>query len=978
MGVETPLEFVEKWRKVNLKESASAQSHFNDLCELLDHPKPLDVDPEGTWFTFEYGVNKTTGTQGFADVFKKGFFGWEYKGKRKDLQAAYSQLQQYAPALANPPLLIVCDTDRFVIHTNWNDLVSETHEIALEELLNSDKLNLLRYAFHDPDKLKPAKSRQQLTIEAASDFATIADKLRQRGHDPHDIAHFVNRLIFCMFAEDIDLLPKNLFTNLLERGIRTPDDLERKLASLFSAMRDGKEWGMEDILWFNGGLFDDDKALKLELDEIKMVYKTAQKDWSDIDPSIMGTLFERCLDPGKLNWGVHYTDRSMIMKIIDPVIVEPLISEWDEIKDKINQELAKADEFDDIIGKDLTKKELISLAGRSTKARNKAQKLYNKFKVKLKEFKVLDPACGSGNFLYLSLQSIKDIEDLVNLEGEKKFGLSREMPEVGPENIYGIEINPYAAELARVSVWIGEIQWVKKHGFTVPANPVLREIENIVCHDALMNEDGSEYHWPKVDTIVGNPPFIGDKKMNRELGEGYTSSVRELYKGRVFGGADFVCFWFYKAYEYLKDNRLKRVGLVSTNSIRSGRSREVLKKICDSYCIYNAWSDKEWVNEGASVRVSMVCFSKEPMPSHLNGSKVQKIYPNLEGKIDNSSIDFTRAKKLKENKKTCFVGVIFNGEFEVSGEFARECLLDPVNVNGKPNTDVIRPTLNGDNFNGSRPEKWVVDFGVEMDKAEASFYEKPFRYVLENVKPYRQRKNDDGEFEVKDSSCREKWWRHARPRPAMRKAMQGLDHYIATPMVSSYRTFSFLDSSVLPDQKLVTYARDDFGFLGILHSKMHYLWTLRMCSWIGAGNDITYSNQAVFETFPFPSGMEPNVELSEFEDNLKAQKIIVAAKRLNELRESWLNPAGSIKRIPEVVDGYPDRIVPVDKASEGILKKRTLANLYSDMPTWLRETHKELDDAVAGAYGWLTDLGDDEILEKLFVLNQERAKKELI
>jgi len=277
MIIDTPLKFIEKWQKINLKESAASQSHFNDLCELLDHPAPLNADPEGTWFTFEYGVNKTTGAQGFADVFKKGFFGWEYKGKRKDLKAAYSQLQQYAPALANPPLLIVCDRDRFVIHTNWNDLVSESHEIALEELLNPEKLNLLRWAFHDPDKLKPKKSRQQLTVEVASDFATISERLRKRGNDPHNVAHFVNRLIFCMFAEDIELLPKNLFTNLLERGVKAPDDLQRKLASLFTAMRDGNEWGMEDILWFNGGLFDDDKALKLKPDEIKMVYKTAKK-----------------------------------------------------------------------------------------------------------------------------------------------------------------------------------------------------------------------------------------------------------------------------------------------------------------------------------------------------------------------------------------------------------------------------------------------------------------------------------------------------------------------------------------------------------------------------------------------------------------------------------------------------------------------------------------------------------------------------
>lgn len=283
----SPQQFIEKWQKSKLKERAAAQEHFIDLCHLLEHPTPAEADPDGTWYTFEYGAQKTTGSQGFADVWKKGHFGWEYKGKHKDLQAAYAQLQQYAPALANPPLLIVCDTDRFVIHTNWNDLVSETHEIALEELANPDKLNLLRYAFFEPDRLKPAKSRQQLTEEVAGKFATISEKLRQRGHDPHQVAHFVNRLIFCMFAEDIQLLRKGLFTDVLERGLKHPADLQRKLSSLFAAMRDGGDWGMEEILWFNGGLFDDDTALELKPDEIQMVYDTAKKDWSDIDPSIM-------------------------------------------------------------------------------------------------------------------------------------------------------------------------------------------------------------------------------------------------------------------------------------------------------------------------------------------------------------------------------------------------------------------------------------------------------------------------------------------------------------------------------------------------------------------------------------------------------------------------------------------------------------------------------------------------------------------
>ncbi len=967
MAIDTPLKFVQKWQKVNLKESASAQSHFNDLCELLEHEKPLDADPEGTWFTFEYGLNKTTGTQGYADVFKKGCFGWEYKGKNKDLKAAYSQLQQYAPALANPPLLIVCDTDRFVIHTNWNDLVSESHEIALEELLNPDKLNLLRWAFHDPDKLKPAKSRQQLTVEVARDFATISERLRQRGNDPHDVAHFVNRLIFCMFAEDIELLPKNLFTNLLERAVKSPDDLQRKLSSLFVAMRDGKEWGMEDILWFNGGLFDDDKALKLELDEIKMIHETAKKDWSDIDPSIMGTLFERGLDPKKQSQlGAHYTDREMIMKIINPVIVEPLMQEWEDIKEKINAELKKAIEYDDVIGKDLSKKDLVSLAGKATKARNRAEKLFNTFKVKLKEFKVLDPACGSGNFLYLSLQAVKDIENLVNLEGEKKFGRSREMPEVGPENIYGIEINPYAAELARVSVWIGEIQWIKKHGFSVPSSPVLRKMDNIACHDALMNEDGSEYHWPKVDVIVGNPPFIGDKKMIRELSEEYTLALRKLYKNRVPGGADLVCYWFAKSKDYMKGGWLERGGLVSTNSICGGKNRLVLDAICKEFQIYNAWPDEDWINEGAAVRVSMTCFTKTEQPIlKLSNIVVSAINSDLSEKTSNLSIDASKVIALNENQGVSFIGTQKGGNFDITGDLAREFLLKPTNPNGKNNDEVLKPWVNGQDITRRPSGKWIIDFGVNMTEGDAALYEAPFAYVEEKIKPKR--------IGNREAIANNKWWIHQRSRPDMRKHLRGLNRFICTPRVSKHRVFVWLDELVLPDSATVAIARNDNVIFGILHSKYHEIWALKLGT--ALEDRPRYTPSTTFETFPFPEGLEPKVASSEFEDNPKAQKIASAAKRLNELRENWLNPEGSIKRIPEVVEGYPDRIVPADKAAEKILKNRTLTKLYNDMPTWLQHAHKELDDAVAESYGWPTDLSDDEILERLFALNQERTKK---
>lgn len=958
MASITAHQFIEKWGKSKLKERAAAQEHFIDLCRLLEHETPAEADPDGTWFTFEYGAQKTTGSQGFSDVWKKGFFGWEYKGKHKDLQAAYAQLQQYAPALANPPLLIVCDTDRFIIHTNWNDLVSESHEIALEDLQDADKLNLLRHAFYEPDKLKPAKSRQQLTEEVAGKFAAISEKLRLRDHDPHQVAHFVNRLIFCMFAEDIALLPKGIFTDLLERALKNPADLQRKLSSLFGVMRDGGAWGPEDILWFNGGLFDDDTALELKPDEIQMIHDTAVKDWSDIDPSIMGTLFERGLDPAKQSQlGAHYTDRDMIMKIINPVIVEPLIREWEKVQDKITDELTKAEAYSETTSKGAEQK---------TKALNRAQKAYNAFKAKLKSFKVLDPACGSGNFLYLSLKALKDIEQQVNIYGEMTFRHTQSIPEVGPENIYGIEINPYAAELARVSVWIGEIQWIKKHGFTVPAKPVLRKLENIVCHDALMNEDGTEYHWPKVDVIVGNPPFIGDKKMFRELGKEYTLKMRTCYEGQIKGRSDFVCYWFLRSRKQIEAKKAVRAGLVSTNSIRQASNRGVLEDVKENLKIYRAYGDEPWTIEGASVRVSIVCFGDKKQiisPVSLDENEVEEISASLTS-LSKDSMNISKLAKIKDNEGIAYQGIKRVGRFEIPYETAREWLLLPKNPNGRPNSDVLKPWASGFDILRRPQRMWIIDYGWNTSEDKACLYEKPFEFLNEHVKPTRVGK--------REKRANEEWWIYYWPRPEMRQKINKISRYLATPSVAKHRLFRWVNSTIVPDGSLIVIARDDDFFFGFLHSKYHVLWSLRSGSTLE--DRPAYTPTTSFETFPFPKGMEPNRTGRELEKNPKAQKIAEVARKLNELRESWLNPAGSVKIVPEVVEGYPDRIVPADKAAEKILAKRTLTNLYNDPPTWLLNAHKELDDAVAEAYGWPTDLTDDEILEKLFALNQQRAK----
>lgn len=947
----TPQKFIETWQKVELKERTASQSHFNDLCELLGIDKPTTADPKGEWFTFEKGASKSGGGEGWADVWRKDCFAWEYKGKRKDLDAAFEQLRRYAIGLENPPLLIVSDMDTIRIHTNWTNTVQKVHVIALDGLADAANRDILKACFENPEALKPAKTRQLLTEEAAAKFADIAERLRARGHDGLVVAHFVQRLVFCMFAEDVNLLPNKMFQRMLEGCAAEPEDFELHAKTLFGAMRSGGMVGFEKVDWFNGGLFDDDAALPLNGQDLKDLLVAAKLDWSDIDPSILGTLFERGLDPAKRSQlGAHYTDREKIMQIVNPVIIEPLMAEWAGVKAAMEAALAKAG--------------AAAAKGARTKAENEAMRLFSGFMEKLADFRVLDPACGSGNFLYLSLLALKDIEHRAQLEAEA-MGLPRGFPRTGPENVLGIEINPYAAELARASVWIGEIQWMRRNGFEASRNPVLRSLNNIECRDAVLNADGTRAEWPRADVVVGNPPFLGNKKMIGELGEDYSVRLRRAYSD-VPGGVDLVCYWFDKAWDQMEARDLKRAGLVATNSIRGGANREVLKPVVDGGCIFNAWSDEEWTVDGAAVRVSLICFSGTTEAEVLlNGEPVVEVFSDLTAHAGGS--DLTDAKALSENSGKSIIGRQKDGPLDVQGDVGRMLAKAPGNPHGKPNWEIVRPWRNGMDLTRRPSDRWLIDF-MDLEEQEAALFQAPFEYVRKHVKPLR-------EFN-RDTKRRSHWWRPGRTGDDIRTALKGLDRYLGTPRVSKHRLFVWLDASINPDCQIVVVARDDDTAFGILHSRFHEFWALRMGT--SLEDRPRYTPSTTFETFPFPEGLTPNIPAADYAADPRAQKIAAAAARLNELRENWLNPADLVVRVPEVVPGYPERILPKEGAAEAILKKRTLTNLYNERPAWLDHAHAALDEAVAEAYGWSEDwragkLTEDEILARLFRLNQERA-----
>ena len=989
----TPDQFIAKWQATTLKERSAAQEHFIDLCRLLDEPTPAESDPTGAFYCFERGAKKTTGGDGWADVWKRNCFGWEYKGKRKNLNEAFVQLHRYAPALGNPPLLIVSDMEQIIIHTAFNGTVPDKYSLALEDLRNPDNLRLLKWAFTEPERLRPKLTTAVLTEKAARQFGELAQTLCERGHDTTQVAHFCQQILFCFFAEDIGLLPNQLFSKLLEIGQQRLEHLPATLTNLFNTMATGGFFGNDPVDWFNGGLFDAATPLPLTRADVTTLRELAQLNWSAIEPSILGTLFERGLDPNQREQlGAHYTDPASIMRLVNPVVLDPLRAEWrlqqvaitelvDKIaarKSKVNKAIAAASTTT------LTTESVEEIIIVREKARNaetaekrKIEKRCRDFLNRLQKFRVLDPACGSGNFLLLALRGLKDLEHEVILDAER-LGLPASFPKVGPENVLGIELNAYAAELARVTVWIGEIQWMLNHGFSLAKNPILKKINIIDQRDAVVNADGSEPNWPTVDVIVGNPPFLGDKRMLGAMGDEYVKRLRNCYQGRIPGGADLVTYWFEKARTQIETGKAKAVGLVATNSIRGGANRKVLERICETMTIFNAWSDEQWFNSGAAVRVSLICFGNMELTPVLNGEAVAAIHTNLTAGGD-GICDLTQAQPLIENIETSFFGLCLAGAFDISGDMARQWLCQS-NSHGCPNSDVLRPLRNGNDILKGSKDRWVIDFGNNMEEEAAARYEMPFDYIVKQVKPIR--------LINRERVRAEKWWRMGRPRPELRKTIKGLFRYIATVETAKHRIFVWLPISVAPEHRLIVIAKQDDMNFGILSSLFHTSWATSIGGRLGVGNDPIYNSTRCFQQFPFPIGLTPvdtggaiatlesgaiiPMVAAEYQDHAKA--IAEAAFELNQLRENWLNPPDWIERQPEVVAGYPDRIIPKPEyAAE--LKQRTLTNLYNQRPDWLVNAHQQLDCAVAAAYGWeddVTELNEAEILQRLLALNLAR------
>ena len=951
----TPSEFAAKWLGNTRTERAAAQEHFIDLCRMLEVATPNEADPTGEWYAFEKGAEKTGAGGGFADVWKRAHFGWEYKGKHKDLGAAYDQLLLYREALESPPLLVVCDLERFEIHTNFTNTKKVVHSFTLTDLSENpgEPLRILRAVMSNAFALKPEETPAQITEQAAARFARLAASLQARGHDPERVAHFLNRVLFCFFAQDSGLLPRGLVTRLVANTTSQPDQFTTGLKSLFGLMSTkGGLYGTERIDWFNGGLFDGDDVLDFTIDDLKVVKDVSALDWSQVEPAILGTLFERGLDPDKRGQlGAHYTDRGSIMRVVEPVVLAPLRREFEAMKVGVEELLASG-----------------KANRRSRRMALNPELQFRAFLDRLRTIRVLDPACGSGNFLYVTLQLLKDLEKEAILWGWERLKIAQPFPAVDPHVVLGIEVNPYAAELARVSIWIGHIQWMLNNGFSYQRDPVLEPLENIECRDAILvrgaNQLARPAEWPDAEFVVGNPPFLGGKLLRVGLGDGYVDDLFTAWRGRVPREADLVCYWHEMAREMIAGRKTRRAGLLATNSIRGGANRRVLERLKQTGDIFMGWSDEPWVVEGAAVRVSIVAQDDGSETERtLDGRAVAVIHADLTGGAV-GSLNLTGSRTLAENAKVAFMGDTKGGAFDLPGQLAREMLLAPINVNGRPNSDVVVPWANGLDITRRPRDMFIIDFGLVMTLDEAALYEAPFQYVQEHVMAQRE----------KSRTTIKEWWLHERPRVEMRRATTSLNRFIITPIVAKHRLFTWASRPTLPDHQLIVIARDDDYAFGVLHARAHELWALRMGTWQGKGNDPRYTPTSTFETFPFPWPLNTPEDAMTAEQRRNRDAVANAAQALDEARERWFNPAGLARREPDVVSSLPSRLVPVDEAATKELIKRTLTNLYNQRPQWLDNLHRTLDAAVLAAYGWSADMSETELLGQLLALNHQRTE----
>jgi hypothetical protein len=1033
--------FIARWRASGASERANHQLFVAELCEVLgvEPPRPAGAVHEKNDYTFERFVRlrgEGEAGYGYIDLYKRGCFVLEAKqgadavgeavhpytlertrlkagtatretrNWERSMKRAMEQALRYARALPAedgwPPFLVVLDVGYCI--DLYADFARQgktylpfpdgtRHRILLEHLADPAVREVLRMVWTDPLALDPTRRTARVTRDLAEKLARLAASLERGGHQPDVAAGFLMRCLFTMFAEDVGLLPPRSFHDLLARHRDRPDLFPDALSDLWQRMNEGGyAAGLgERVPQFNGGLFADTTALPLSPEQIDLLIVAAEFDWTDVEPAIFGTLLERALDPRERHkLGAHFTPRAYVERLVLPAVVEPLRDEWNAV-----QAAAAAHE----------------IIGDEAAARREVQTFHRR----LCSLRVLDPACGTGNFLYVALEHLK------RLEGEVVIALSSYAGQqtldmtgghtVSPAQFLGLEVNPRAAAIADVVLWIGYLQWhFRTYGDARRLDPpILKTYRNVECRDAVLDyderrqrlADGGEpvtrwdgrttrphpvtgepvpdetartpvydytnprpADWPEAEFIVGNPPFVGNKRMRDALGDGYTEALRAAYAD-VPDSADFVMYWWHKAAQLVREGKVECFGFITTNSITMTFNRRVVDHHMSaepSLRLVYAIPDHPWVDESgsAAVRIAMTVatsgegegrlarvVSEAPMPELGNDVALEERTGEIHSDLT-AGANVSSATPLEANKDISSFGMMLAGSgFIVDPQAAQRLGLGQ--IPGLENH--IRPYRNGRDLTQSPRGVLLIDlFGMTPDEI-ASRFPAVYQHILDHVRPERDHN--------RRRKLLERWWEFGEARITLRRALQGLRRYIATPETAKHRFFVFLDAEILPDHKLIAIASEDAYHLGVLSSRIHVTWALAAGGRLGVGNDPVYNSTRCFQPFPFPlvATREQEQAIRLLGERLDAHRKRAQAEHPDLTLTGLYNVLEKVRGGHHLTEAERD---VYDRGLVGILA----------------EIHDRLDRAVAEAYGWPPELSDEEILERLVALNHERTAEE--
>lgn len=981
-----------RWADAQARERANYQLYTVELCAALGVEGPR---PAGSGYEFEFPV-KVINRDGkestnFVDLHKRDHFVLEAKDRetgRSDevmLRKAYGQARSYITHLPGdtPPYILVLDVARtMLVWDRWQGGFGgfgAGRRIDLPRLHERpDDLKLLRDIWEFPKVRDPRERAQQVTKAIAEKLAVLAASLEARGFGHERVSRFLMRCVFTMFAEDVRLLPDQSFIQLIAAAMQQPDEFPPGVEALWRAMNTGKRFGIRKLLRFNGHFFAEAEALLLTRADLGVLHEAAEKDWSEVEPSIFGTLLTRALDPKERHrLGAEYTPPEFIARVIRPAVEEPIRERWTAVQAEVLQLLESG-----------------GTTGRKATANRKlAEQRLREFHAWLRSLSFLDPACGSGNFLYVTMHAVKRIElevlsELTDVTGNRELRFQ----EVDPSQFHGIEVKPWAREIAELTLWIGFHQfWRRVHGEVQPEEPLLRDTGTLENRDAVLvwgkkievpekaTADRTprlrhpvtgervpdpaaripyfEYRnprpakWPRADFIIGNPPFLGKLKQREALGDGYVDALRKTYPD-LPDAADLVMYWWHKAAIEVAEGRTIRAGLITTNAITHATNRAIVAAAAERGAqVTWAIADHYWhdATDDARVRVAMTVIAREPAAATLvevDGEAnvvATRHGPRLNFDLSiHADVASAARRPLLANKGISSLGFLLAGAgFQLEEAEARRLLAaDP------RHSAITQPLRSGKDVTDHPRPIWVIDFGL-LSEAEAKQYPLLYDLVRDRVKPNRH-----------GNSYAANWWQFARPRQNWRALRKGLRRYLITPETSKHRIFTFVDATVAASHSLVCVGLDDAYALGVLSSAFHATWALAAGSRLGIDATPRYNKSSCFEPFPFP---DPPGALRK--------RIASVAEKIYAHREAALTRSEKVGMT--IMYNVVDKLRSGAELSKGEREAHQIAACGT-----LRDLHDELDRLVAEAYGWPWPEPPSTLLDRLVALHDRRVEEE--